>query len=132
MLHRRSRYLFPLCCSSLDPQLHAARCNRRDFLLVCLLVYLFLYALLHRNLGSENSRVCNEEAISDSLEGYGVVSRGLWGACACPVNVTRALSGFIERVFIALPLPISVSGVFSPWNKQRIRSKIQREMFISY
>lgn len=29
----------------------------------------------------------------------------------------------MERVFIALPLPISVSGDFCPWNKHRIGSK---------
>ncbi|PKU30448.1 voltage-dependent n-type calcium channel subunit alpha-1b- hypothetical protein [Limosa lapponica baueri] len=35
-----------------------------------------------RNLGSENKRFGNEEAISNSLEGYGIVSR----VCAWPVN----------------------------------------------
>lgn len=78
------------------------------------------------------SGVGNEEAISNSPKGYAIVSRGLWGVSAFPVNVTRALSGFMERVSLALPLPSSVSGDFCPWSKRRSRFKVQREMFISY
>lgn len=131
-MHRCSRYLFPLCRSPLDPQLHAARCNSRDFLFGLLISLVFLYALLHRNLGSENNWFGNEEAISNSQKGYGVVSQGLWGGCVCPVNAMRALSGFMERVFITLPLLISVNRDFCLWNKHKTKSKVQKEMLISY
>lgn len=73
-------------------------------------LFVYFHASFLRNLGSENSRVGNEEAIRSSLQGCRQSPEAFWE----PVRpVTRALPGFMEKGWIALPL-IRVSGTSGP------------------
>lgn len=73
-------------------------------------LFVYFHASFFRNLGSENSRVGNEEAIRSSLQGCRQSPEAFWE----PVPpVTRALPGFMEKGWIALPLT-RVTGTSGP------------------
>lgn len=74
----------------------AARCSQGlgGWFACFVLLFVYFHASLLRNLGSENNRVGNEEAIRSSLQGCMQSPEAFWE----PVPPkTRILPGFVER-----------------------------------